>query len=117
MANSGPMAMLDKNMIIFAYAILTGAATSVRSVPPVIAMASTPRMGRLTPVMQKPNVAMFRLLPAKYPNSGGNSRLPAPKNEENKTRLTGISLPRERELFIKITCYENENALVVRFHN
>ena len=40
-----------------------------------------------------------------------------PKNEENRTRLTGINLQSERELFIKTTCHENENARAVRFHN
>ena len=36
----------------------------------------------------------------KDPNNGGNNKFPAPKKEENKTRLTGISFPRESELFM-----------------
>ena len=55
--------------------------------PPNLPTTITPKTGKTTAVINNPINAHTALLPDCCPNNGGNIKLPAPKNNENKVKL------------------------------
>ena len=62
-------------------------------VPCKRACAKIPKIGITTAVIIKPMVTQNQSPPALYPKRGGNSKLPAPKNNEKSAKaVTNVSL-------------------------
>ena len=83
MANSGPMVKYSAQVKNTLYAPPTLPESSISPSLRLMPMATTPKSGRLTAVINKPMVAGKMFFPAYCPTVGGNIRLPAPKNKPN----------------------------------
>ena len=89
-ANSGPIASAQRIVTARAYRGCIGIAMESGLSLCFIAIASTPKSGKPTPLRQKPSMPQEMFSPAICPKTGGKIKLPAPKKKENNIRPIGM---------------------------
>ena len=101
-AKKGPMVRYSAQVKNMAYGRPTLLLKSKRPLLRLMPSAATPRSGRPTPVMSKPQMAGKSCAPASCPIRTGKIRLPAPKNKPNSMLAIETYSLTERLFFMKL---------------
>ena len=101
-AKKGPIVRYSAQVKNMAYGRPTLLLRSKRPLLRLMPSAATPRSGRPTPVMSRPQMAGKSCAPASCPIRTGKMRLPAPKNKPNSMLAIETYSLTERLFFMKL---------------